>query len=354
MIIKSTYTDIKNPGSFSGLTGFLKNNKEFTLDNIKKSLLNEPAYVLHKSIKRKFRRAKTIVNDIDECWQIDLVDVSNLKSKKLGQFYNYLLVCIDVFSKYAFVEPMKNKTANETSRAFKIMLKSGRVPQYVYSDRGKEFLGEFKELLKSLKINQIFTKSIHKASVVERLNRTLKERMYRLITYQKNNNYIKILKNLVDSYNNSFHSSIKMKPVEVTTLNKSKVFNNLYGDQYSIDNPISIDFKIGQYVRKVVEKTLFEKGYTPNWSNELFIVDSIIPSNPARYKLKNLNGELLPNNYYYKEELQKVNFEEFPYDTFKLIDKTKSKFQLQKVNSIKNTTIWIDRNNINKYLVDNE
>ncbi len=202
--VLSKYTNVNNPRSFLDLTGFKKNNK-FKLRTIYESLKNEPAYYLHKSVKRKFPKSKTIVNDIDECWQIDLVDVSKLKSKKFSQFYKYLLVAIDVFSKYAFVEPMKNKSATETTRAFKLMLNLGRKPNYVYSDRGKEFYGEFKNLLLNEKIKQIFTKSIHKAAVVERLNRTLKERMFRLFTYQKTNNYIKILNQLINSYNNSYH-----------------------------------------------------------------------------------------------------------------------------------------------------
>ena len=173
-----------------------------------------------------------------------------------------------------------------------------------------EFYGEFKNLLLNEKIKQIFTKSIHKAAVVERLNRTLKERMFRLFTYQKTNNYIKILNQLINSYNNSYHSSIKMKPNQVTKSNRELVFNNLYGDQFSIKNPIKIEFKTGEYVRIVVDKTVFEKGYTPNWSNEIYLVDIILPSNPPRYKLKTLSDEKLNERFYYKQELQKVNYEE--------------------------------------------
>jgi len=207
-----------------------------------------------------------------------------------------------------------------------------------------EFYGEFKNLLLNEKIKQIFTKSIHKAAVVERLNRTLKERMFRLFTYQKTNNYIKILNQLINSYNNSYHSSIKMKPNQVTKSNRELVFNNLYGDQFSIKNPIKIEFKTGEYVRIVVDKTVFEKGYTPNWSNEIYLVDIILPSNPPRYKLKTLSDEKLNERFYYKQELQKVNYEEFPFDTFKVIEQNKNKIKVQKLNYPEKEPHWIDKN----------
>lgn len=107
--ILTKYKKVSRLGSYSGISGFLKNNPSLKNSNTTKVILNDPTYALHKPVIKKFNRIKTIVNSIDECWQIDLVDVSNLKSKKFSQFYNFFFVCIDVFSKYSFVEPIKKK-----------------------------------------------------------------------------------------------------------------------------------------------------------------------------------------------------------------------------------------------------
>ena len=114
------YVDIKNPGSFLGIDGFLANNKKLIRKDVNQALKHVPAYTLHKPVKSQFARNKTIVSFIDEQWQIDLCDVSNLKNKQLSQFYNFLFIAIDSFSRFAFVVPKKNKSSDETKSFWSI------------------------------------------------------------------------------------------------------------------------------------------------------------------------------------------------------------------------------------------
>ncbi len=187
--ILSKYVNIKNPGSFLGLNGFIKNNNDFNKSQVKTALKHLTAYTLHKPVNSKIKRNKTVVGGIDEQWQIDLCDVSNLKNKKLAQFFNYLFVAIDSFSRFAFVVPIKNKSSEETTKAInQIFIVSKRKPKYFYSDHGKEFLGEFKKYIESQSIRHFFTNSVHKASIVERFNRTLKQKMYRYFTFNNTKN----------------------------------------------------------------------------------------------------------------------------------------------------------------------
>ena len=257
------YVDIKNPGSFLGIDGFIKNNNnKLERNEVEAALKHVPAYSLHKPVNSKFKRNKTIVGEIDEQWQIDLCDVSNLKNKKLSQFYNFLFVAIDSFSRFAFVVPIKDKSSEETTIAIKYKFKSSnRKPKYLYSDHGKEFLGAFKKFVESENIRHFFTKSVHKASIVERLNRTLKQKMYRYFKYSNTKNYKIILNDLVDSYNNTYHSSIKMTPSEVNKSNEKKVYANQYDSYFKVSS-YKFKFQIGDYVRIPVDKKLFEKGYT--------------------------------------------------------------------------------------------
>jgi hypothetical protein len=124
------YTNPSIPGSFAGLSGFKKNNPGASVKKIKQS----ETYSLHKSVRRKFPRRKTIVNSIDSEWQVDLIDMK--KEKFINSHYQYLLTCVDVLSKFAWVEAIKDKTAAECAKAFEKIFKQGRIPKYIYSDLG--------------------------------------------------------------------------------------------------------------------------------------------------------------------------------------------------------------------------
>ncbi len=113
------YTDIKQPGSFSGLSGFLKNNKKLKLKNVKKTLLTQPTYTLHTPARHSFPRTKWISGGIDQIWQVDLIDMRKFKFQ--NSHFEYVLTCIDVFSKKAWAVPIKKKTSNDTMQAFKLI-----------------------------------------------------------------------------------------------------------------------------------------------------------------------------------------------------------------------------------------
>ena len=125
-----------------------------------------------------------------------------------------------------------------------------RQPNYIYLDGGNEFKGEFKKYCKTKNILIFPTKSTLKASICERFNRTLKEKLYRIFTKQGNKNYVKILQDLLYNYNHSFHGSIKATPASVSTKEAEEAaFKELYGDFHSPDYSITFKFKIGDNVR---------------------------------------------------------------------------------------------------------
>lgn len=335
------YTNPKNPGSLSGLSGFLKNNPKIKRKNALKVLQGDEVYTLHKPKLKKFATAKHIVGRIDQTWHLDLADVKNLRNKSLKQYYAYLLVCVDVLSKYAWVEPMENKESETCMKAFqKILFRSSpRKPLCVYMDKGREFMGSFTKYCNKNGIIQYFTNSENKACIAERFNRTLKEKLYRHFTFTKEKNYIKILQDVVDSYNNSYHRSIKTSPINVTHKNE----RNIYDILYSIDLSQIAKFKIGDYVRIALNKQLFEKGYTANWSREIFIVhyaDTL--SHPVKYSIKTLDGDII-SNYFYQEQLQKVNLEEFPYDSFEVLREKEEYLLIRQINAEDSIQKWVPR-----------
>ena len=127
------YYDSCVPGSFSGISGFIKNNK--SSKTTKKWAMSQRTITLHKPVRLKFERRKTIVNAIDQQWQCDLCDIQNLHADNDG--YKFLLVNIDVFSKFAIVYPLKNKSVQTIKNAF-IKSIHFQKPKAVQTDCGTE------------------------------------------------------------------------------------------------------------------------------------------------------------------------------------------------------------------------
>src|SRR5215470_17315260 len=225
-----TYFDPEAPGSFGGVEALYRAcNKEKTRGEIRDWLSDQPAYTLHKPLRFKFKRNVIMVHNINEQFQADLVDMSMYARQNGG--VHFLLTCIDVFSKYAWVIPMKNKSAKSTAQAFRQIF-AEQIPSKLQTDRGKEFENsDVKTVTTELGINHFFAWNPEiKCSIVERFNRTLKNKMWRYLTHNnKTKRYIDVLPSLVKSYNNTYHRSIKMTPIQVTSVNVKEVWNNLYG-----------------------------------------------------------------------------------------------------------------------------
>ena len=259
---------------------------------------------LHKPVKRKFQRRHVNAFSIDDVWGADLVDMREWEKQNKG--YKYMLNVIDVLSKYAWSIPMKNKTGMTTLEAFrKIEKESGRIPKHLWVDKGLEFYNkDVKSWLKENNIIIYSTYSEHKSVVVERFNRTLKETMWKRFTAENTRNWIDMLDTLIRKYNNRVHSTIGMNPIKASKKeNEMKVLQNIIDKSRTI--PISKPkLKIGDRVRISRMKSTFEKGYLPNWSEELYLVDRVQKTIPVTYKIKNLLDEEIEGSFY-EQELQK-------------------------------------------------
>ena len=212
----------------------------------------------------------------------------------------YLLTVIDVFSKFAWVVPLKDKTGKSVTEAFSKIIDT-RLPKHLWVDEGTEFFNKtFKQFLDDNKINMYHTFNYGKAVVIERFNRTLKRIMWKYFTANNTNNYLNKLQDMVDKYNNTKHSSIKMTPKQASkNENVGKTYFNLYGDLSK--TLTTTKFKIGDEVRISKLKRHFEKGYTPNWTEEIFVIYEILDTNPITYKLRDLNQENIEGTFYEQE-----------------------------------------------------
>ena len=214
------------------------------------------------------RKRRVIVNHVDEIWAADLVEMQ--KFSKWNKGIKYLLTVIDVFSKYGWIIPLKDKKAETVTLAFKIIFKSGRIPKFLWTDKGSEFYNKhLRALLDKHNIKLYSTYNEEKSSVIERWNRTMKGRMWKKFTELNTTQYLVMLPKLVEEYNHTKHSSIKMTPIEASKKkNEDLVYYNLYGDMEVVKKKPK--FKVGDKVRiSKYKRKVFDKGYTENWTEEV-------------------------------------------------------------------------------------
>jgi len=278
-------------------------NKKIKYNELKSWLLDQPTYQIHKKILKNYTTRKVMVSYIDQQWQADLIDMSNLEEHNKSYFW--ILNVIDIFSRYVWSKPIKNKSGIEVTNAFKLIFKEA-IPEKIQFDQGTEFYNKnLKKLLSDNDVEYFSTHSEKKASVVERFNKTLKTRMYKYFTANNTYKYIDVLDDLVKGYNNSKHSSINMKPINARKEENSElVWNNLYGAFVTHDFG-SPKFKVNQTVRISKYRKTFDKGYTPNFTEELFKIKKIILTKPFVYKLHDLKDEEI-TGYFYEQELSLV------------------------------------------------
>ena len=243
---------------------------------------------------------------------------------RFNKGYKFLLTCIDVFSKFAWVVPLKNKSGETLVNGFQSILDIGRSPEKLQTDKGTEFLNRnFQSFLQEKNIHFFTTNSELKASVVERFNRTLKTRMWKYFTAKNTRVYIDILQDIVHAYNNSYHRSIGQAPSSVSLLNVGQVRRKLYGKSWT--KPMrKFKFKLGDQVRISKSRRTFKKGYLPTWTQEIFTVTKIIPRVPPVYQLRDYADDEI-EGVFYAEELQKVQKSDDIYKIEKILAEKKEK-----------------------------
>jgi transposase InsO family protein len=311
-ILSELYYDPSNEGSYGGVNRLWMSARKqpglesITQEQVKRFLVDQHSYSLHKPARRNFKRNKTYVAGIDRQWQADLADMQDASKDNDG--FRYLLTVVDVFSKFAWVIPIKDKSAHSLVQAFKALFTASdpRRPLKLQTDKGTEFLNApVKRLLSSLNVHLFASNSDKKAAVVERFNRTLKTRIFHFFTHRRTYRYIDVLQRLVDSYNNSVHRSIGMAPSRVRIQDEDRIWVKLYGSGGLAPANSSKGIRDGRMVRVSKVKGIFEKGYLPNWSEEHFTVDSSAKHPRKVYKLKDDSGETVHGSWY-PEELQPI------------------------------------------------
>lgn len=302
----------------------------------KEDVVNE----LYKPARKKFKRRRTIVKGFDDLWQIDLAEFQDYAQINNG--YKYILVVIDCFSKFLWTKPLKSKCANDVTEAMKSILDGNRQPKNLQSDEGKEFFNsQFKALMQKYKINHYHTYSIIKAAIVERVIRTLKEKLHKLFNLNGSYKWITFLDDVTKNYNNTVHKTIKRKPINVTKENEEDMLQTVFNHPKIAAKR---KFQVGDIVRLSKYKHLFEKGYTPKWTTELFKISKIKITNPTTYLLEDREGNPI-KGCFYEEELQKTNHPDI-YLVEKVLKRKGNKLYVKWLGFDKKHNSWIKTLNI--------
>src|SRR5271156_430422 len=236
---------------------------------------------MHHRIIRKFPRRSVIVHNIDDIWSADLVEMPNDKT------YHYILTVIDVFSKFAWAIPLKNKTAQTIIDAFKLIFKeSNRHCIKLWTDLGSEFTNKaFKNFCSDNELEPYQTFNEGKAVVIERFNRTLKEKMWLQFTINGiKAHWVELLPKLLNDYNNSYHRTIKATPTFASRKeNEQDIRTNInktIQDKQDRTYYAPPKFHVGDLVRIYKYKIHFEKGYETNFTKEVFRITEVLHTIP--------------------------------------------------------------------------
>ena len=226
------YYDPSHPASYEGLDNLynaVKKEGKFKISHsqIKDWLENQDAYSLNKSVRRNFQRGRVIVSGIDDQSDVDLASFACDPDE--NDWYKYLLVVINIFSHYAWIEPLKDKTAKQITAAFNKILSEGHKPRRLRTDAATDFWSkEFQANLQRKDIPHSTTHSGKQANYVERFIKTIKGQIWRHIRATNSRRYINILPKLVNSYNKSWHTGICSEPINVTKENENQLWWQMY------------------------------------------------------------------------------------------------------------------------------
>lgn len=174
------------------------------------SVLENIANELHQSARKTYPRRKVISRFKDDLWQADLIDMQTYSKKNKG--YKFILIIIDTYTKYVWVTALKNKSANEVTKGMFNILKKNK-PKLLQTDNGTEFYNkQFQDLMRKYNIKHYSTYSSIKAGMVERVIRTIKNKIYTYFTATGSWNWYNSLDKIIQNYNNTIHRTIKCTP----------------------------------------------------------------------------------------------------------------------------------------------
>lgn len=239
-----------------------------SLKDVSEFIKQQEVAQVYKQIPRPKVFRHIVASGIDAQWQADLIDLPKLA--KVNNGYRYILTIVDIYSRYAWCIALKNKSGKQVAQAFKDLASKppphGRSPSVLVTDNGKEFLN--KHLREVLERDNVYHRTNEAGDhnhmgIIERFNRTIKTILEKYRSATGNKNWVNVIEEIVEGYNNSFHATTKRRPVDVA----SGLQDPEQREQVTF-KPLDI----GTSVRTLINRKQFDKGYEARWTKKIHVI----------------------------------------------------------------------------------
>lgn len=309
-ILKDIYEDLNNSASFSSPYVLFKEAKKkiprLKLKDVKIWLTKNRTYTMFRRVRLNFPRRKVLVRGPFHQYQADLMDFHVISRHNKGM--NFLLNIIDCFSRFAVSIPIKNKRGITIKEALEKAFIFMKIPKKMQTDDGTEFYNSnVKNFFKEKKIIHFSTKQELKAQMVERFNRTVREKIFKKMSSENSLNFLQHLPSFLNGYNSRPRKILGfLSPKDVNLKNRDFVFEKLYGEYLKRKKKL-FKFQLGQRVRIAAYRKTFRKTSDKSFTEEIFIIVDRLNTNPPTYKIQSEKDKEIIEGSFYESQLQEWN-----------------------------------------------
>lgn len=363
-LLDKLYHNVGAPSGLSSERGLYLSARliddSIKLKEVRLFLKGRDSHTLHKVTPKKFMRRHIIAPKPKVIASADLADMRWLSKYNSG--FSYILICIDIFSRYLSVVPIKKKNAGSLLKALQSILESRdfKGVSRLHVDKGGEFVNKIvQKYLEKQRIKMYHVSSYEiKAAISERVIQTLKRKIYKYLTANNTNNYVKILPKLVNSYNQSPHRSLGegQTPSQVHQIKDQKLiqrqFFRMYKNGFQTGERVSSDLDIGDSVRIVNKdrRSKFRRGFTVQNTIEIFKIRAIDKSQkPTTFYLQDLTGEEIEGVFYRPELVPTTIPETYPISIVKTKKvRGKTKYLVHWIGYPQSVDSWVNEDEIQR------
>jgi transposase InsO family protein len=297
------YYSLRHPESFTTKTG-LKNALKGEIDS--KTLndwsAGQDTITEYAPARKIFLRRPTVAHEKNAIWAMDTAFF--LQLEKFNKGYKYLVIIVDILTRYVYGVPLKSKKPAELVEGFKKLPSKPTLAAYV--DAGGEYLSAFRRFLEQQGIQLWTSRNEVKSSIAERYIQSFKKRLYRYLHYTKSKDWLSVYQKILDNMNSTYNRSIKMAPAEcVSKEDQKEAFINLYGDQLGFTSKQD-DLETGDQVKISHLRHPFRKSYNANFTHQTYTLEKKFPKeNQSVYTLRANDDNDIVTGKFYRQELKK-------------------------------------------------
>ena len=320
--VLEAYRNPREPGSYGGISTITRIVKDklpqYTVSKVRQTakevLASKQAYYLNVQPKNHFLRSRVLSAGANYMFDADLMNLYQFGRYNKG--YKYVLLVIDIFSRFVMVRGLKSKSHADVVPAMEEILQEKKC-KILRTDAGGEFTShQIKQLYVEYEVKHYLAYNDGKASYSERAVKTIKNKLIRYMMTNNTYKWIDVLQDVAYSYNNTVHSTLNRKPKDITEDNEDVVFQEQYNTislrdikdakKRSKNIRKSLDISAGDYVRLSRVKKTFQKEYEPKWTGELFqVYKTSVRDGCIVFYVRDLMGEVVEGSFY-RQQLQKA------------------------------------------------